>query len=63
MSTKPQCEAVVYKRDTYRYTGRTKSRFQMHYTRAQCSRAAVTNGLCRQHAAKLNPARVQLSVS
>jgi hypothetical protein len=41
------CEAVVYKRDTYRISrGRG---FRMHYTRGRCSRAAATDGLCTQH--------------
>jgi hypothetical protein len=46
-----RCEAAVYKRDTYRYTGRTKSGFEMHYNRCRCSRMATINGFCRQHAA------------
>jgi hypothetical protein len=53
--TTPQrrrCVAVVLKRDTLRYTGRSKSGFEMHYTKTQCARAATcANTLCRQHAA------------
>lgn len=46
-----RCTAVVYKRDTYRRTGRTKFGFEMHYIKAQCSRRATCGaGLCRQHA-------------
>ena len=48
-----QCEAVVYRRDTYRYTGRRKGGFSMHYTRSRCRRNAVEDGLCKQHA-KMN---------
>jgi len=44
-----RCEAFVHKRDPYRRTGRSKGGFEMHYTRAQCSRRAVAQGLCRQH--------------
>lgn len=52
-----RCVAVVWKRDTLRYTGRTKGGFEMHYTQAQCARAATCpDRLCRQHAAMLNPA-------
>ena len=31
----------MYKRDTYRRTGRGRSGFEMHYDKEQCSRAAV----------------------
>lgn len=48
---RPRCAAVVWRRDTYRRTGRTKSGFEMHYDRGQCERAAVEGGLCKQHAA------------
>lgn len=43
-----QCQAVVYRRDTYRYTGGPKQ-FAMHYTRSQCRRHAKDDGLCWQH--------------
>lgn len=49
-TTVERCAAAVWKRDTYRYTGRSKGGFEMHYNRKQCSRRAVTNGLCSQHA-------------
>lgn len=45
----PRCRAVVYRRDTYRYTGGPR-RFAMHYDRGRCKRAAVEGDLCRQHA-------------
>ena len=47
-----QCTAMVYVRDTYRYTGRGKARFAMHYIRRQCRRpiTVVATGLCWQHA-------------
>lgn len=44
-----QCAAQIWKKDTYRYTGRGKSGFSMHYNRDRCSRRAVVDGLCRQH--------------
>ena len=44
-----RCRATVYKRDTYRRTGRGKSGFSMHYTRERCSRAATRDGFCWQH--------------
>lgn len=45
-----QCRAVVYRRDTYRYTGRVKGGFEMHYARGQCKRQAVDGGkFCTQH--------------
>jgi len=50
-----RCREVVYKRDTYRYTGRAKSGFSMHYTQAQCSRSAGPTGYCWQHAPKREP--------
>lgn len=46
-----RCRAVVYKRDTYRRTGRGKSGFSMYYSTCQCSRRIVEEGLCRQHLA------------
>jgi hypothetical protein len=30
---RPQCQAVIYVRDTYRRTGRGKSKFELHYIR------------------------------
>lgn len=44
-----RCSAAIYKRDTYRYTGRSKSGFEMHYNRQQCSRKATKDGRCWQH--------------
>lgn len=46
-----KCRAKVYIRDTYRYTGRGKSRFEMHYTERQCRRTSSVDGYCKQHAA------------
>ncbi len=45
-----RCEALVYERNTYRYTGRTRSGFEMHYNERQCKRK-VRSGqrLCAQH--------------
>lgn len=48
---KRQCQAVVYKRDTYRYTGRGRSGFELHYRRDRCARLAAIGDWCRQHAA------------
>ena len=44
-----RCEAVVYRRDTYR--GRdAKGRFLLHYTRSQCLRRhAKGSRFCWQH--------------
>ena len=50
MTEKPKCNAVIYKRDTYRYSGRGRGGFSLHYRRQQCSRVAVERGFCRQHA-------------
>ena len=45
-----RCQAVVYKRDVPRYSGRGSSGFSMHYTKDQCSRAAVDGtDRCKQH--------------
>lgn len=44
-----QCKAAFYVRDTYRYTGRTKGGFEMHYRQERCSRRAKHGGLCTQH--------------
>lgn len=50
MSDKQQCNAAVYKRDTYRVARGTKSGFRMHYDRKQCSRVALDGcEFCRQH--------------
>jgi hypothetical protein len=57
MSEQQRCEAVVWKRDTYRYVG-GRHRFKLHYTKSQCSRRATCpDGLCRQHAKRPNPIR------
>jgi hypothetical protein len=44
-----RCDRSVWVRDTYRYTGRTKSGFEMHYREQRCARKAVVDGMCRQH--------------
>jgi hypothetical protein len=50
VDTEPHlCQATVYKRDTYRYTG-GKRRYKMHYTRDRCCRRACKDGWCWQHA-------------
>lgn len=47
---RPQCRALVHRKDTYRYTGRSKSGFEMHYQQGQCKRKSVEGSdLCRQH--------------
>lgn len=50
VAQKSRCEAQIEVRDTYRYTGRGKSGFSMHYNKQRCSRSAVRDGLCKQHA-------------
>lgn len=49
MSERPRCQAAIYKRDTYRHSG-GRQHFKLHYTRAQCSRAAKIGDLCAVHA-------------
>jgi hypothetical protein len=50
IDTEPdRCREVVYVRDTYRYTGRGRSGFELHYTRKRCSRKAKYDGYCWQH--------------
>jgi len=44
-----RCKAIVYHRDMYRYTGRGKTGFEMHYRQKQCKRKALDNGYCYQH--------------
>lgn len=48
-----QCNAIIYKKDCYRRTGRGKTGFEMHYSRCQCSRRAVVGDMCKQHAKML----------
>lgn len=45
-----RCNCTVHRRDTYRYTGRGKGGFEMHYLNGRCSRKAKEGDLCRQHA-------------
>lgn len=45
----PRCQAAVWKRDTYRRTGRGKTGFSMHYNKCQCDRAATVDNRCWQH--------------
>lgn len=47
--TKNRCTALVYKRDTYRRTGRGKHGFEMHYNRCRCERKVAKDGRCWQH--------------
>ena len=49
MDNQEKCKATVYHRDTYRYTGRGKSGFELYYRPRQCKRKAQLNGLCWQH--------------
>lgn len=51
MAERFQCIAEVRHRDCYRVSRGGKRHFAMHYTKAQCSRAAVSGEFCRQHAA------------
>jgi len=44
-----RCKAAIYKRDTYRRTGRGPTGFSMHYNKEQCTRASVADDFCRQH--------------
>ncbi len=44
-----RCAATIWKRDTYRRTGRGKSGFEMHYERCQCKRTATDGKWCWQH--------------
>jgi|GEM_PF-2042297 len=47
----PRCKEKVYRRETYRYTGRGGgSGFQMHYTQGRCSRRARYGDFCKSHA-------------
>ena len=53
MGERQRCQAAIYKRDTWRVSRRGDGRhFRMHYEKHQCSRAAVEDGLCRQHIVK-----------
>jgi hypothetical protein len=45
-----QCKETVFRRDTYRRTGRGKGGFELHYVRGQCARPATNGGYCWQHA-------------
>ena len=48
-----RCRAVVYRRDTYRYTGRGPDGFEVHYAKEQCRRKpghGKNGDLCWQHA-------------
>lgn len=44
-----QCKMTVYRRDTYRRTGRGKTGLDLHYTKGQCARPARETGYCWQH--------------
>ena len=45
-----RCNARIWKRDTYRRTGRGPTGFEMHYNKCRCTRKASHDDLCRQHA-------------
>jgi len=45
-----QCKENVYKRNTYRRTGRGRSGFELHYNREQCRRSVKEGtNFCWQH--------------
>lgn len=47
-----QCLATVWKRDTYRRTGRGKTGFELHFKQCRCQRRTQDeSGYCWQHAA------------
>jgi hypothetical protein len=43
------CNAVIWKRDCLRRTGRGPTGFEMYYNKCRCSRKAIENDLCKQH--------------
>lgn len=43
-----QCEAAVWRRDTYRL--KRGYGFRLHYNHGKCKRQAKRDGLCEQHA-------------
>lgn len=45
-----RCVAIVYLRDTYRYTGRGRNGFEMYYSKERCKRRATVGDMCWQHA-------------
>lgn len=52
MTERVRCNAVVWRRDTYRVKRGAKSGFAMHYDRSRCRRAAQPGSdLCAQHRA------------
>lgn len=52
MPDRLRCNAVVWRRDTYRVARGTKSGFAMHYDRSQCRRLATKGTqFCAQHEA------------
>lgn len=59
MGERTRCAAVVYRRDTYRRTGRGSTGFELHYTRRQCSRYATVGDLCKQHSRWPNISRYE----
>ena len=58
MQAREQCEAIVYHRDTYRYTGQGPSGFSMYYDEERCKRKAQGMGLCSQHLAMSDAGRL-----
>jgi len=44
-----RCSYIVYIRDTYRYTGRGKNGFEMHFNKRECKRKATHGDKCWQH--------------
>lgn len=60
--TDRRCEHFWRVRDTYRYTGRGKSGFQMHYKQRRCKRKAMENGFCWQHQEQARLKQIRESV-
>ncbi len=44
-----RCQALIFKRDTYRRTGGGRTGFEMHYSKEQCSHAAKFGVWCGKH--------------
>ncbi len=45
-----RCHHHVYRRDTYRRTGRGPTGFEMHYAYGQCRKGATVGNHCKTHA-------------
>lgn len=59
MDKEKRCIKIIYIKDTYRYTGRGKGGFELHYSKRQCIRSPLKGtDFCWQHSNEYSEEKV-----